>query len=594
MIKPSNNNTANLSTYTIYSNGSPIDDIFSVISIHVRKAVNQVGSAILVIGLDNMRIAGAPEIESDVFTPGMEIKIAAGCQAEHKVIYEGVVTSNNLQINELTGAKLHIECRDYIYATTLSRKNNVFKDMKDSEVIKQILLQYPFTVTVDPTESTNESSVQYYCSDWDFILSIADANGLIVISSGKSIQVTKPDVDQPGVFTLIYGANILAFNGTLDSSAQTTSVNAVAWDAAAQQITSVSGDVPAVNNQGNITPAQLAKVNQQKTILQTTNAKEQTLKSWADASWLKSAINRFKGTIKFQGTDLTVPGCIIELKGLGTRFDGNAYIGTVEHEIAGGNWYTTATMGISPSNIIADKGVFTAPASVGLLPGTQGLQVGKVVALDNDPAGEDRIQVEIPLLNGNGNRIWARLATFLAGVDYGAFFIPDIGDEVVLGFFNDDPRHAVVLGSLYSSNRNAPYALAAENNFRSLVTRSKMKIAFDEEKKSLTFSTPGNNIIEISDEAKSIKFTDQNGNKIVMSDHGISIDSAKTLIFNAIGGVEINAGTAIDIKAHSEITMKAANIEAVAETNFKAKGNASAELSASGVVTVKGAMVMIN
>lgn len=594
MIKPSNNKTANLSTITIYSNGSLIDTSFSVISIYLRKAVNQVGSAILVIGLDNMRIAGAPEIESDVFTPGMEIKIAAGYHGDNKVIYEGIVTSNNLQINEVTGPTLHVECRDHIYATTLSRKNNVFKDMKDSEVIKQLLLQYPFSVTVDPTDTTNESSVQYYCSDWDFILSIADANGLIVISSGKSIQVIKPDVDQPGVFTLTYGANILAFNGALDSSAQTTAVDAMAWDAAAQQIISVSGDVPAVNNQGNITPAQLAKVNQQKTILQTTTAKEQTLKSWADAAWLKSAINRFKGTIKFQGTDLAIPGCIIALKGLGTRFDGNAYIGTVEHEIAGGNWYTTATMGISPLNITAEKGVSTAPAADNQLPGTQGLQIGKVVALDNDPTGEDRVQVEIPLLNGNENKIWARLATFWAGQDYGAFFIPDIGEEVVLGFFNDDPRHAVVLGSLYSSNRNAAYALTAQNNIRSLVTRSKMKIAFDEEKKSLTFSTPGNNNIEISDEAKSIKLTDQNGNRIVMSDNGISIDSTKSLIFNAVGGVEINAGTAVDIKAHAEITMKAANIEATAEANFKAKGSATAELSASGVVTVKGAMVMIN
>jgi len=571
MIKPSRSNTS-LVTFTVCSNGIPIDPSFRVISIYVCKEVNHIGSAKLVIAVDNLNVSNAAEMQSDVFIPGREIRIDAG-YGDNKTIYEGVVTSHNLQISRNTGATLHIECRDYVFPATLSRKNNVFREMKDADIIKQILAQYPLSnVTVAPTYVNNESLVQYYCSDWDFLLSRADANGLVVISDGKSIQVVKPDVTSPAAITLAYGSDIIAFNGTLDSSAQTTGVDAVAWDAAAQQVVTVSGDMPVVNNQGNITPAKLAGTYQQNTILQTTTAAEQTLKSWADAQWFKSAIGRYKGTITFQGI-VVAPGSIIELKGLGARFDGDAYIGAVVHEIAEGNWYTTATMGISPSNHAGENQLPAVPAS-GLLPGTQGLQIGKVLGIENDPTGEARIQVEIPLLNDIGNTIWARLATFWAGDEHGAFFIPDVGDEVVLGFFNDDPSHAVVLGSLYSSNKTPGHQLTSENQIRSLISRTGIKIVFDDEKRNLTFSA--------------------SGSKIVLSDSGISIESADKLVLSAATGIEINAGTSLAIEGKSGIKMKGANIEASADMAFTAKGNVEAELSAAGQVTVKGAMVIIN
>lgn len=571
MIKPSASNPS-LTTLTVFSNGVPIDPSFMVISVYVYKAVNHIGSAKLVLAMDNLNISNADEMQSDVFIPGREIRIDAG-YGNHKTIYEGVLTSHNLQISQDTRATLHIECQDYIFPATLGRKNSVFSEMKDSDMIRQILDQYPMlNVTVSSTSVHHESLVQYYCSDWDFLLSRAEANGLVVISDGKSVQVVKPDVTSASAITLSYGSNIIAFNGTLDSTTQTTAVEAMAWDAAAQQIVKIPGDMPVVNNQGNITPAKLAETYQQNTLLQTTTATEQVLKSWADAQWFKSALGRYKGTITFQGV-LVAPGSMIELKGLGARFDGDAYIGTVVHEIAEGNWQTTATMGISASNHVGETQESAVPAS-GLLPGTQGLQVGKVANIENDPAGEGRIQVEIPLLHNSLKIIWARLATFWAGDASGAFFMPDIGDEVVLGFFNEDPCHAVVLGSLYSSNRKANQQLTNENYVKSLSSRTGIKIVFDDEKKNLTFSS--------------------SGNKIVLSDSGISIESADKLVLSAGSGIEINAGTTLAIEGKSGITMKGANIEASADITFTAKGNASAELSAAGQVTVKGAMVSIN
>jgi uncharacterized protein involved in type VI secretion and phage assembly len=322
-------------------------------------------------------------------------------------------------------------------------------------------------------------------------------------------------------------------------------------------------------------------------------ADESILKSWADAQLLKTSISRIRGEIKFQGNAKAVVGCTIELAGLSKRFNGNAYIGMIEHEVKNGEWTTIAGMGIPLGNATENSDVMAPPAS-GLLPGIQGMHIGKVVKIDEDPAKENKLQVEIPILNGEKNRVWARLATFWASSQYGAFFIPDIGDEVALGFFNNDPCHAVILGSLYSSKQMPANKPIAKNNVRGILTKSKLRLEFEEEKKIITIETPGKNRIEINDEGKSIKLVDQNKNKIEMTSSGIIIESAKSILLKAQTDIKIEAGTQVDIQGKTAVNIKGATVEAKADMAFTAKGGAKAELSAGGQTVVKGAIVMIN
>ena len=131
-------------------------------------------------------------------------------------------------------------------------------------------------------------------------------------------------------------------------------------------------------------------------------------------------------------------------------------------------------------------------------------------------------------------------------------------------------------------------------NFSDIVTRSNLKIEFDDDKKIITLQTPGENIIEINDEERSITITDQNGNTIQMSENGILLDSAKNIVLKAKGTIDINADMDINITGKTDLNLKAINIAAAADMALTARGAASAELSAAGQVMVKGAMVMIN
>ena len=97
-----------------------------------------------------------------------------------------------------------------------------------------------------------------------------------------------------------------------------------------------------------------------------------------------------------------------------------------------------------------------APAAAGWTAGIEGLQIGVVKKLDANPDGEPMIQVSVPILEAEAPGVWARLAKLHATDGTGAFFVPEIGDEVVLGFLANDPSHPIVLGSLYNGVDHPP------------------------------------------------------------------------------------------------------------------------------------------
>ena len=131
--------------------------------------------------------------------------------------------------------------------------------------------------------------------------------------------------------------------------------------------------------------------------------------------------------------------------------------------------------------------------------------------------------------------MWTRLANFYSSSGFGAFFLPEVGDEVIVGFLNEDPCYPVILGSLYSTNRK-PYSLLdpnADNSHKAIVTKSEMRMVFNDKDKVLTITTPAGNIIELDNKNKQSKIQDENSNSMVMSSTGIAIKSPKTINIEA-------------------------------------------------------------
>lgn len=197
-----------------------------------------------------------------------------------------------------------------------------------------------------------------------------------------------------------------------------------------------------------------------------------------------------------------------------------------------------------------------------------------------------------------GGSLWARLMQFHGSNGFGAFFVPEVGDEVVLGYFDDDPTQPVVLGSLYSSQRLPPYEAAAGGDIKAIVTRSGARIEFNEAEQSITLRTPQQNKIVLSDSDSDsdhgIELLDENGNRVLLGRTGIGLHSPKDIRLSAAGGITIEAVGDVRIASRADVKTEGLNVHCEAQVGFAATAQATAELSAAGQTTVKGALVLIN
>jgi len=582
---------------TVKAGGKTIPDTVQLLSARVFKAVNRVPRAEIVLRDGDMSSGEFAVSESDSYKPGAAISIEAGYGDSTALVFSGIVIGQQLAIGGDNLCTVTLECRDKSAALTVGRKNANYVDKKDSDIAGKLIGAVSgLTAQATATATQWKELVQYYCTDWDFLLARAEANGYVVIADDATVSFAAPKTDAAAALTVTYGSDLLEFQAKLDARDQFASVQATAWDIKNQKIAQAKATPATVNAQGDLAAADLARALNIGTFgLQTAVTLESAdLTTWAKAQQLKSGLARIRGSMKFQGSALAKVGAIIEVAGVGKRFNGKVYVSGITHEIGDGAWFTRAEFGLPPA-WYAESGDLEAPAAAGLVPGVEGLQIGVVKKLSADPDGQFKIQVSIPVMQAETDGVWARLMQFHATSGQGAFFVPEVGDEVVLGYFNNDPSAPVILGSLYSSKRKTRYPIADEkNNTKAITTRSGLTIEYDDDKKVITVVTPGKNKIVISDDDKSILLQDQHDNKLKMNDGGISLDSPKDITLKAQGNISLTATGKVQIKATQDATMDGLNVTHTAQIGFTGKGSATAELSASGQTTVKGAMVMIN
>lgn len=580
----------------IKSNGTEVQTLHALHAVRVHHAVNSIPSASLEFIDGDFEADTMPASDGDHFKPGAEIEVlAAFGNAEPASIFIGLVIKHSLRMAGDSHPRLVIECRHKAIKMTVGRKNANYLAQTDADIIQAVIAAEGLTAEVGDTAGIHDELVQHYCSPWDFVLARAEANGLLVIV-GETLSVKAPVVEGEAALTVSYGEDLIEFDAEIDARTQYTAAQAAAWDPKTQKIIQGESAAPAgPAGQGDLSSATLAEVIQLPTMLMQSSAPlpKDALTAWAKALQLKAGLARIRGRMRVQGNDTLVPGALIQLEKMGTRFNGKVYATGIRHELTDGDWTTDVEFGLAPDWFVERPDV-KAPSAAGLLPAIDGLQIGTVLKVDGDPASEHRIQVSVPVLQADTAGVWARLMQFHGSKGIGSFFVPEVGDEVVLGYFGNDPSHPVVLGSLYSSTRPPAYELAANNDIKAIVTRCKSKIEFDEAKRVITVTTPDLNKLVISDTEKSILLQDQNDNKITLDPAGITLDSPKDITLSAKGQIVLDATGAVSISSKADITVKAtANLQCEATAALTAKGMTS-ELSASTNTVVKGAMVMIN
>lgn len=550
-----------------------------VVSAKVEEEFGRISSAEIVLDDGGFEDKDFAMGNADELLIGKTIEISTGTGNDMKLLFRGIVLRQKVLINDSVN-QLVITAKHEAVKMTRVRQNKCFTDKPDCEIVREIADEYGISAQIDSTNIVHESMMQYNATDWDFINMRIEANGLVMYCGADGLVAKAPGVNAPPSLEIDNGFNLINLDAEMDASLAFDTYTARTWNYKSQEVEEEElkgGECDA--DQGNFKHADASSaLGSQKYTIMSDNMYTDTefIVAQNDAKAKFDALARIMGSVSFPGYAEVHPGDTATLKCCGGRLNGNAYITGVTHEVKGAIWTTALRLG-TDGIPFAERfsNISTMPAN-GLLPSVNGLQVGLVEQLKDDPQGEERILVR--LHNGEDITLWARLAMPHAGKNRGVTFIPEIGDEVIVGFVNDNPNLAIVLGSLHSSSKSSPVEINDDNNIKGIYTRENIKIEFDDDKKVVTIATPGGNTMTLSDDAKRIALEDQNGNKITMDDNGITIKSTK----------------AINIEASQDLSQKGANVTLEAQQGFKATGNTGVEMSTSASAVLKGSIVQIN
>jgi len=576
-------------TFAIQVDGQTIDATYQIMSISIMKEVNRIPTARIIVRDGDAAQRKFEVSDSGSFVPGKKIVVRIGFDGQNEQAFKGVITRQSVCIQESGNTHLTIECRDETVRMTLGRHSRYFQNKKDSELFDDIIGRYPgLSGDLKTTKLTHKQIVQHHVSDWDFLLLRAEANGMLVNVQDGTIKIAPPDTTTSPVVNIAYGYSIMEFEADMDAREQWKKVEAHSWDYAGQQLFNAdTTEAPAFKQPGNIAGSDLAgavspdsfEMHHSGYLL------EQELQDWVDGLMLRSRLAKTRGRVRVTGFSGINPGDMAKLDGVGDRWNGNVYVTAVRQDVTQGSWDTQIQFGLDPDRYSDTYRNIDDRQAAGLIGSVHGLQIGVVVQLGNDPDGEFRILVRLPVIDDNAQGLWTRVASLDAGSDRGAFFMPEIGDEVIVGFINDDPRHAVMLGMLHSSAKAAPITPSDANNEKGITTRSQMRVHFNDQTKTITIDTPAGNSIQLDEQGTKIEIKDQNSNKITMDTSGVTVNSPMD--------VTIKAGANLTISAGASLSISAASVSVKADADLDVEG-ALAKLAAQGIMEISGSIVKIN
>ena len=160
---------------------------------------------------------------------------------------------------------------------------------------------------------------------------------------------------------------------------------------------------------------------------------------------------------------------------------------------------------------------------------------------NNDPKGLGRIQVQMAWQKNNSeNTPWIRMTNPHAGGGKGMYFIPEIGEEVLIAFEADNAEKPFVMGTMYNGNESSGYNTEG-NDQKVIQTRSGCKVLINDAIGSIFLEDPSGNTWMM----------DGKGNINVNAPNDFTVNAGKNISFTA--GMNINSSATLNISENAGV-----------------------------------------
>lgn len=522
------------------------------------------------------------------------------------LVFDGEITDLGVEPDLNGNNQLVVGAMDKGHRLASETKLRTFADKTYSDIVSTIASDARMGTDVTATSPAIPYVVQTV-NNYAFLWELARRVGYDWwVDAGKLCFKPSPTTAGP---TLTYGGTLLEFRVRYSGATKSSKITVQGWDPATQA--AVTGD-----DASTVSGTTLPKIGSDAPLATNGRAKAKT--EWAKE--VKTGAFMARTTTEAQAvaqalaqqadatevfargmamsTPTLVPGKTVEIENMGTKVSGSYYVTSVEHTFgeSGPGVTTRFTAGNRAPVGLAD--LLGGPASAAAPWGANGLVAGVVTNIQ-DPDKSGRVKVKFPSLSTADESAWARVIAPGAGQTRGIEFLPEINDEVMVGFEQGDLRYPVVLGGVWSKKFMPPIGdTAPKVKMRTIQTRLGHKIELsdgeDDGTKSVTITladektklTMAQDKVEL-ESASGKPVTMKSGeNKVEIDASGnITIKGKKVTIDGGTGDVEIK-GMNIKLTASSQMALKA-------NGPFKAEG-ALANLESSGITTVKGSLVKIN
>ncbi|MEM6838123.1 MAG: VgrG-related protein [Cyanobacteria bacterium P01_C01_bin.120] len=540
---------------------------------------------------------------NDYFSLGQTIRIGFEAtttadeefsESNMSYLIQGEITGIESSFSSTSQAPIIVRGYDFSHRLHRGRHNRSFQDYTDSDIVEEIAAQVGIEIgQVDASGDPRAYVFQENQTNMEFLRYRAARLGFELFVRDGRLYFRQPTADDN--LTLEWLKDFGGFQVRVTTAEQVSGVEVRGWDYAGKQAIVASAQAENTLTEteygkGSAMPADFGLASNPPIAYVVDKPVESVKEAEAIAQALYDELGGEFTVADAQanGNPEIRAGRVVALEDMG-KYDGDYYITETRH-LYYNRSYTTefAVRGLRGGNLLGD--LIVQPR---LRPG-QTFLVG-IVTNNQDPESMGRVRVRFPTLSpqedGSGHESnWARVVAIGAGSDRGFHCLPEIDDEVLVGFEHGDIHRPYVIGNVWNGEDHPPDPVEAAINrgkvrLRTLRTRTGHQLQFVEEDQltsqaGISLETAGGAQVSLNDSTGTITIQTQNGHRLSFSDsqgaiamrsrggHEITLnDASQVLSIHSTGSLSIAATTSIDIGAIGPINLRGALVNSTPPPN---------------------------
>lgn len=526
-------------------------------------------------------------LQDETFREGKKVEISYGESPAQKLL-SGKIEALEPDLNQ-DAPTLVVRGFDLSHGLYRGLMRRAFNNVKDCDLVRQLAREASLNPSdVDDTPEVHEYVYQNNQTNAEFLLERASRVGYELWVEDDKLHFHAPRTAGSPV-RIEWGVNLRSFRPRLSTAQQVNEVEVRGWNPKTKEqvvgrATRGAGSPQIGISQPGADVARAAWGEAKYAVV------DQFVRSAAEAEKMaQSVLDELASS--FVEADGMVDGNAdiragkqVEVAGVGPRFNGTYYVTQAVH-----HW--TKELGLKSNFSISgrrDRGVISLIKDVA--PQRRDRMTGLAVGLvDNnkDPDEMGRVRVKFPWLSDTDVSTWARISAPMAGNDRGFLYLPEVGDEVLVGFELGDVHRPFIVGGLWNGKdkppMNASQAVGGNGavNKRVLKSRSGHIVTLDD--------TDGSEAITIVDKTgnNKIVINSSNNSMEIKVDGDLSIEAKGKISLKAMQGVDMNSQTDFKIAGTSGLDMSS-------QAQVKVSGTAGAEISSPAQTKVSGSMVDVS